>query len=387
MEQTADFSQPDRKEAQKRARKYNRSKRILGIVNFLIDLVFLLFFLLGGSSLALQGFFEGFLKSPWLVILGYVTVLILLLEIISFPVNFLSGFLLEHHYKLSNQTLKDWLKDKFKGFSVTFLLGLVLAELLYAILRNYPSLWWLLAAFLFSVLFILMAKLFPVLLIPIFFKLTPLKDEDLEKRLFDLSSKTRTRIRDVCKIDLSKKSKTANAALAGLGNTQKIILSDTLLENFSPDEIEVIVAHELGHHVKRHIPRLIAIQSLITLIAFFIADAVFRSTLSFFRFDAVHDIGNLPLLLLVFLFLSLISFPFANAYSRHLERHADEYALSATGAKEAFIASMEKLGLLNLAEIEPHPFIEFVFYSHPSIKKRIAFAKNFSLKGGTIRHD
>lgn len=301
----------------------------------------------------------------------------------SLPISFYNSFFIEHYYKLSNQSLKDWLKDKLKGFAISVVLGLVSLELLYWILRSFSSWWWLIGAFTFTLIFILLAKLFPVIFIPIFFRSKPIDDEQLKKRLMDISSKAGAPVSGIYKIDLSKKSKTANAGLVGLGNTKRIILSDTLLYKFSFDEIEVITAHELGHHLYKHMSKLIIIQSILTIFAFFVADKVLKRSLSYFNFESFHDVGNLPIFLLVFLIVSLVFLPFANFYSRRLERDADSYALTSTGNKEAFISSMKKLASLNLAEIEPSPLIEFIFYSHPSIQKRIEFAKSFVWKGGS----
>lgn len=383
MEQTADSLAPDKRESDEKAKKYNRTKRRLSILNYIVDFLFLLFFLITGLSLSLQTFWQGFTENSWVVVAGYFFVFIILFEVLSLPISFASGFIIEHRYNLSNQSLKEWLKDKLKGFLISIALGLLLLELLYWILRSYPSGWWLLAAVIFSFIFVLLTKLFPVIFIPLFFKLTPLEDEGLKRRLIDLCKRSGAKINDVYKIDFSKKSRAANAGLVGLGNTRKIILSDTLVNNFDSDEIEVIMAHELGHYFYRHMPRLIVMQSLLTFFAFFVADKVLKKSLSSFHFEALHDIGNLPILLIVFFILSLIFLPFANGYSRRLERAADRYALTFTKNREAFISSMRRLAALNLAEIAPSPLTEFIFYSHPSIGKRIEFAKEIVLEGGT----
>jgi len=382
MEQTADFFEPNNTETDKKAKKYNQVKRRLSISNYIIDFLFLLLFLLTGMSLSLQRLFEEFTSNPWFVVGGYFFIFIILIEILSLPISFYSSFYIEHYYKLSNQSLNDWLKDKIKGFAISIVLGLSFLELLYWILRSFPSWWWLIGAFTFTIIFVLLAKLFPVLFIPIFFKFKPIEDEELKKRLLDMASKAGTTVRGIYKIDLSKKSKTANAGLVGLGNTRRIVLSDTLLNKFHFDEIEVILAHELGHHLYKHMSKLIIIQSMLTISAFFVADKVLKRSFSYFNFEFIHDIGNLPIFLLVFLILGFVFFPFANSYSRKLEKAADRYALLATRNKNAFISSMKKLASLNLAEIEPSAFIELIFYSHPSIQKRIEFAKSYVWEGG-----
>ena len=163
------------------------------------------------------------------------------------------GFRLEQRFKLSNQRFGSWIWDEVKGFLLGLVLGAVVVELLYLTIRQWPQNWWLLAWAMFMGLFVLLAQLAPVVLLPIFYKFEPLEDEDLRRRLVILGERAGTRVRGVYRWQLSEKSKKANAALTGLGSTRRIILADTLLDNYSPDEIEAVLAHELGHHVHHHI--------------------------------------------------------------------------------------------------------------------------------------
>ena len=183
-------------------------------------------------------------------------------------------------------------------------------------------------------------------------------------------------MRGVFEWKLSEKSKKANAALVGLGNTRRIILSDTLLEKFSADEVEAVLAHEFGHHVRHHIFRMIIVQALTTYFGFYLANACLLAWGQALGLRGVADFANLPLLILVSMGLSLILLPGVNSHSRWLERQADDYALKAIPTKMAFISSMEKLAELNLAERQPSAWIEFIFHSHPSIEKRIAYARS-----------
>jgi STE24 endopeptidase len=200
----------------------------------------------------------------------------------------------------------------------------------------------------------------------------------LTERLLDLSRRAGTRVKGVFEWKLSEKSKKANAALMGLGNTRRIILSDTLLEKFQDDEVEAVLAHELGHHVHRHIFQIIALQGAATVVGFYLIHRTLIWLGSHFGFQGAADFANLPLLALVTAGLSLILLPALNSYSRAMERQADTYALRAIPSRASFISSMEKLADLNLAERQPHPWIEFIFHSHPSIQKRITFAQKFS---------
>jgi STE24 endopeptidase len=255
-------------------------------------------------------------------------------------------------------------------------LGSVVVELLYYTIRQWPERWWLLAWASFMVLFVLLAQLAPVVLFPIFYKFEPLDNEELRRRLVVLSERAGTRVRGVYRWKLSEKSKKANAALTGLGATRRIILADTLLDNYTSDEIEAVLAHELGHHVHRHILKSIFVQAAITLFGFWAANWALHYAVDrqLFEFVQVSDFANLPLLGLVATVLSFLLMPALNAYSRYNERQADRYAFESIASVEPFISSMNKLAVQNLAERTPGKWVEWFFHSHPSISRRLAAA-------------
>jgi STE24 endopeptidase len=219
-----------------------------------------------------------------------------------------------------------------------------------------------------------MANLAPVLLLPLFFKFRPVENEDLLNRVTRLARRTNTAVCGIFEWALGEKTRKANAAVVGWGNTRRIIVSDTLLENFSGEEIDVIMAHELCHHVKNHIWQLLALQSVVTVIAFYLAHRILPPLSASFGFRGVADVANLPLFALVLAALSLIVLPAVNCFSRRLERAADLYALDITGDALAFVSSMEKLAEINLANKAPNKIIEFIFYSHPCVEDRIKLA-------------
>jgi STE24 endopeptidase len=226
-------------------------------------------------------------------------------------------------------------------------------------------------------LFVVMAQLAPVVLFPIFYKFEPLENEDLRRRLVLLSEHAGTRVRGVYRWKLSEKSKKANAALTGLGATRRIILADTLLDNYGPEEIEAVLAHELGHHVHRHILKSIIVQAAITLLGFWIANFVLHYAVDHHTFEELSDFANLPLLALTATAISLLLMPALNAYSRFNERQADLYAFESIASVDPFISSMNKLAQQNLAERTPSKLVESLFHSHPSISKRVAAAEAF----------
>jgi STE24 endopeptidase len=272
--------------------------------------------------------------------------------------------------------LRGWIWDESKGFLLSVVLGAVLVEMLYFIIRQFPEHWWVMAWLGFLGVAVLMAQLAPVVLFPIFYKFEPLQDEELKLRLVGLGERAGTRVRGVYKWHLSEKSKKANAALTGLGNTRRIILADTLLDNYSPDEIEAVLAHELGHHVHRHILKSIAIQAGVTLVGFWAANWALRYAVDRLHiYETLSDFANLPLLVLVFTVLSFLLMPALNAFSRFNERQADRYAFENIAGIGPFVSAMNKLAEQNLAERVPSRWVEWWFHSHPAIARRVAAAE------------
>jgi STE24 endopeptidase len=361
-----------------RVRNYHRTGRILSVASYLLDLALLLILLFTGWTASLRTLALHHSPRPWLALLIYLGLFGIIMQVAGLPLDFLHGFWLEHRYGLSNLTLAGWLKDQLKGLAVGGTLTVPAVEFLYAMMRHWPERWWIICAIAFIGFFVLLANLAPILIFPIFFKVKPLENPSLIERLLQLSRRAGTRVTGVFEWKLSEKSKKANAALMGLGNTRRIILSDTLLEQFQDDEVEAVLAHELGHHVHHHIYQSIVLQGAATFVGFYLIHRTLDWLSPHFGFQGPADFANLPLLALVITVLSLFLLPAVNSYSRAMERQADAYALGAIPSRGPFISSMEKLAELNLSERQPHPWIEFAFHGHPSIQKRIEFAQKFS---------
>lgn len=355
------------------AARYHRTQRILAVSGYLVDAAVLAILLLTGWSAGLRTFAEGIVQ-PWaLALLIYAGLLGLILKAVSLPLDYLDGFWLEHRHGLSKLTLRAWLKDEAKGLLVAGILGALALELIYGALRAWPRHWWIVAAGVFAGFFVLLANLAPVLLLPAFFKLRPLNNPGLEERLRRLAESAGARVQGVYEWKLGEKTRKANAALTGLGNTRRILLADTLLENFSEDEIEAVLAHELGHHVHADMWRGLAVQSAATFLGLYAIHLALERWSVPLGFRGASDFANLPLLALVTLAVSLLLLPVVNGFSRRAERAADLFALRSVGNPADFATALERLGNLNLAERKPHPWIEFIFYSHPSIGRRIEF--------------
>ena len=362
-----------------KAHRYNTIKRWLGVADFVIGFGLLVILLATGWTAVLRDLaYRGGGQNYTLAVFFYVLMLMVIGKIIGLPLDYY-GFRLEHRFELSNQRLRSWIWDEVKGLLIGLLLGTVVVELIYLLLRQNPQYWWLIAWAVFMGLFVLMAQLAPVILFPIFYKFEPLDNEELKRRLVLLSERAGTRVRGVYKWNLSEKSKKANAALTGLGATRRIILADTLLNSYSDDEIEAVLAHELGHHVHRHILKSIFVQAGITLLGFWLANSVLHYAVERRNmFDSMSDFANLPLLILVSTVLSLLLMPALNAYSRFNERQADRYCFQSVASVGAFISSMNKLAEQNLAERTPSRWVECLFHSHPAIAKRVAAAEGWA---------
>ncbi|HET9307018.1 MAG TPA: M48 family metallopeptidase [Candidatus Sulfotelmatobacter sp.] len=368
------------------ARRYNRIRRWLSVADFAFGLVFLVVLLVTRWSDGLRDLaYRWGAQNYSLSLFMYLLLLLVISKILSIGLDYY-GFSLERSFKLSNQRFGAWAWDEVKGFLVGLVLGSIIVELLYLTIRQWPQHWWLLAWALFMGLFVLLAQLAPVVLFPIFYKFEPLENEELRRRLVMLSEHAGTRVRGVYRWKLSEKSKKANAALTGLGNTRRIILADTLLDNYTPEEIEAVLAHELGHHVHRHIFKSILVQAGITLFGFWAANWTLHYAVDRHFFEELSDFANLPLLALVSVVLSFLLMPALNAYSRFNERQADRYAFESTASVEPFISSMNKLAEQNLAERTPSKWVEWFFHSHPSISRRLAAAEQWGRTQGAHPH-
>jgi Zn-dependent protease with chaperone function len=360
-------------------RKYNRIRRWLGIGDFVLGLALLLVLLLTGWTGWIRDLaYSWAFQSYGLAVFFYVFILILIARGLGLGMDYY-GFRLERRYKLSNQKLRSWLWDEAKGFLLAVILGGLLVELLYFVIRHSHEYWWVWAWLGFVGVTVLLAQLAPILLFPIFYKFEPLQNEELKGRLVLLGARAGTRVRGVYKWHLSEKSTKANAALTGLGNTRRIILADTLLDNYSADEIEAVLAHELGHHVHKHILKGIAVQAAVTFVGFWAADWVLRyASERWHIFETLSDFANLPLVVLTFVVLSFLLLPAMNAFSRYNEREADRYAFENIATIDPFISSMNKLAQQNMAERTPSRWVEWWFHSHPAIARRVAAAETWA---------
>jgi STE24 endopeptidase len=367
-----------------KATRYHRLKRQASVVSLIASLVLLGGLIFTGWSAALRDLAEaaatrvapGALHAA-ATVLCYVVLLAIVNEAIGLPLAFYSGFALERRYGLSNETFAAWLRDQAKALAIGVILGGGAAELIYWLIRVSPDRWWLPGGALFTLLIVGLTNVAPVLLMPLFYSVKPLGRDALRMRLVALAERAGAHVLGAYEWGLSDKTKKANAALAGLGGTRRILVSDTMLAEYSDDEIEVVMAHEIAHHVHGDIWKGIVFESALVLAGFYLASLVLQAAAAKAGLRGVDDVAGLPLLLLAAGAVSLVMVPVAHAMSRAFERRADRFALDLTRNPGAFISAMRRLGAQNLAEEHPSRLVQWLFYSHPPIRDRIAAAQAF----------
>ena len=364
---------------QAQAREYAAIRRRLFFAELALDAVLLIGFLLSGLSAGLRDLTERAVPAGWwwLALLLYLAVLGLGYTLLDLPLSYWGGFVLPHRYGIATESRALWLTDLVRGGLLEAGLGLPLGLVLYGLLRTFPTTWWLLMAGLVLLFTIILGQLAPVLFMPLFNKFTPLEDGDLRRRLMALAAAAGSPVRGVFVMDLSRRTRAANAMFTGIGPTRRIILGDTLLTGYTADEIETVLAHELAHQVHGDLWRGIALQAALTVGGLWLADLGLRAGVTFFGFRGLADPAAFPLLLGVLAAFSLLFLPATNAFSRAMERAADDYALRVTGKPRAFQSMMAKLTDRNLSDAAPPAWVRVLFYSHPPVAERIAAAERY----------
>lgn len=360
------------------AKRYNNIKLAVGISEGIASFVIILLFVWFGYSKELENYLSEYFSNQYLLFLVFLFVVGFAGSILSFPISFYTGYYLEHKYNLSNQTLWKWILEGIKGLLVSLVIGVPILLLFYFTLNQFSDLWWLPFATLMFFISVVLSQIFPILIFPIFYKITPIENENLKERINKLARNARLKVENVYRFDMSKNTKKANAAFTGLGKTKRIILGDTLLDNYSEDEIETVIAHELGHFKKKHIQKNILIGTVSSFLTLYLIAILYQNSLNWFGFNSITEISALPLLALWSMLIGVIQSPLGNILSRKYEFEADEYAINETKKPLAFINTLEKLTDQNLGDKEPHPFVEWFFYSHPSIKNRISAIEKFA---------
>jgi STE24 endopeptidase len=361
-------------------KRYQRQKLTAQLCSMILSLGFLAVMAFWGGP-KLDQFLRPWLgENRWVRLVELAFVYAASLELLTLPLDFWSGFILEHRYHLSNQTLWRWVWRQIKGYLVGGPIGLILLLGFYALFWYAGNWWWLWAAAGWLAVTLVLGQLLPVVILPLFYKVTPLEDPSLLERLQHLAHGTGLNIKGVYRLHLSAETRKANAALAGLGRTRRVLLGDTLLDQFTPEEIEVVFAHEIGHHVHHHMLKMMFFSVVLAGAGFWLADFVLRHTAQTIHYPstggmpAYQDPSALPLLMLALSAFGLVLTPPQNALSRYFERQCDYYALRRTGLVEAYRSAFIKLARINKSDPAPHPVVVWFFDDHPPIRRRLALA-------------
>ncbi len=361
-----------------KARAYEKKKETLTLVHLFLSPAILLAAAVTPFSAWLKTTASGLVSNDYAVAAVYFTFFTLYTLIFDAPLAFYSGYALEKRYELSNHTVLTWTLDFLKRsvLSLAFLVCLILG--MYALIWHFPETWWIFAWAGFATVSYVLGKLFPVVIVPLFYKYSPVPDEALRARILALASRYGMPLENVYSLNLSRTTKKANAAFMGMGKTKRVVLSDTLLENFTADEIETVVAHELGHFKHGDIWKQLVLGMVSSFAGFWLVSRFLNPAAESLGYQGAGDIAALPLIFLIFYVFYLILMPLQNGFSRMLERAADLFALEAFPHKDIFISCMNKLCKVNLADPEPNPVFEWLFHDHPAIAKRIRLAENWS---------
>jgi STE24 endopeptidase len=358
-------------------KRYQRQKLLAGIVSAILSFVWIaLLALVLGPALGEQ-YTAWFHYNQWLRLFASAAVLAVSLELITLPIDFWSSYLLEHRYQLSNQSLAAWLWKRLKSYALGGALGLAMLSGLYALLWTTGDWWWLWATAGWLVVTLILGRLLPVLILPLFYTVTRLDDPALLERLRRLTDGTSLTVEGVYQLNLSDETRKANAALAGMGKSRRVLVGDTLLAEFTPEEIEVVFAHEVGHHIYHHLPKMIVVGVGLALAGFALVDKVLGASAVWLGYDAhlgLADPAALPLFVLVLGLFGLLLAPAQNALSRFFEFQCDSYALKRTANPSAYRFAFIKLARLNKSDPDPHPLVAWLFYDHPPIRERLALA-------------
>ncbi|MBE2278901.1 MAG: M48 family metallopeptidase [Ignavibacteriaceae bacterium] len=353
------------------AKLYNKIKLLTGISETVIFLALVLVFVLSGLSDTIYKYASGISENEYIRLIIFAGIAGGGVSVLFSPFSFFSGYYIEHKFSLSNQSLLRWFTEGFKSVALSIVIGIPVLLAFYYFLNISGDFWWVyFGAFLFF-FSVLLAKIAPVFILPLFYKILPLEDAELKAIIAKLGKDAGINVENVYSFDMSKNTKKANAAFTGLGKSKKVILGDTLLEKFGKDEIETVLAHEFGHYKFRHIPKGIFISTITSFLTLYVISVLYSFSVQSLGFESITNIAALPLLLFWSAIISILTTPISNIISRKFEYEADNYAVTVTGKSESFIAALEKLTEQNLGDPEPHPFVEWFFYSHPSIKNRV----------------
>ena len=360
------------------AKKYENAKLAMDFVNGILLLIsFCVFLFLSGASSKLARVLSSLSGSYWISLWSYIVVFVIMLQLLTSPLAFYSGFVVDRRFQLSTQTIRGWIIEQFKGLGIELVFGVLAGMMLYYLIANI-RLWWIVAAGIFAVFSIILSTILPFVILPIFYKVNPLSDPQLKDDLLEMTEKAGVgNIDRVLVADESRRSIRANAFFSGVGKSRSIVLFDTLLSNFTHREITTVVAHELGHYVNKDIWKEALTSGILILPPFFVADIALRSAVAASSLTSMIDPSGVPLIFAVLIAATFALQPVSNAISRRVERKADEFALNVASDPDAQASAERRLADLSLSVDRPSRLVELLFYTHPPSSQRIKLTEDW----------
>ncbi len=380
MASTGAYEYPMSPEREAKLISYSRFVSIWRFVDFFVTLGVLALILFTGFSAKLRDW-AGVVKNKFFAVWLFVILFLLADYLLNLPFHFYRSFMVENQYGFLNQSFGGWFGEDLLGLLISMVVAIIPIWFLYRLIQKSKRWWlWMAAGAVPFMIFVIVVA--PVVIYPMFNEFEPLKDKALEAEILALASKAGIEGSDVFQVDASRQSGKINAYVTGLFGTKRIVLYDTMIENFETDEIKFVMGHEMGHYVMHHIWKGLALAIVFIAFALWIVSRTIHPVINRFKnrfkFDALGDVASLPLIAIYLTVLSFIFNPVFNGYSRHMERQSDKYGMDITGISgESAAIAFDKLSVFNLSDPNPHPVIEFWFYSHPALSKRISFVRNY----------
>jgi len=381
-EAAADTIYPITPERRELLNKYSNFSLGWSVFYDVLNWLLLLVVAFSGASFGLLKLAKRISGKRSVQFLLYLLFIMIVLTIVTLPFDIYRDYMVEHQYNLSNQTLGAWLGDWAKAFPIGYIVSVIAAGFIYFLIRKFPRRWWLYFSIGAIPFVILMIVIVPVVVAPMFNKFEPLKDQQLKAEILDLAGKAGIEGADVFQVDASRQSKKLNAYVTGLFGTQRIVLYDTIINALSREELMFAMAHEMGHYVMHHVWYAVVMIILLLLLSTWLVARFLPAVIAKYRhrlgFDDIGSYASLPLIMLAISFISFFVQPVTNGVGRHFERKADRYGIEMTNLnREATKVAFEKLSAYNLSDPDPSPLVEFWFYDHPALNKRVAFVENY----------
>ena len=373
-----------------KAIRYSRIRYAIYFANVALALVIYSLLWLGKVGVGFRNWARQVSSRHFVQTLIFVPLFLAVVALVEFPLDYYSGFVIEHGFGLSTESFLGWLADWGKGFAINAAFTVFLIWLLYLIIRRNPRCWWF-YFWLFTIPVTLgVILLQPLIIDPLFFKFTPLENSrpELTTRIETMLDRADLKIpRDrIFEMNASSKTKTVNAYVTGIGASKRLVIWDNTLEKLTPDETLLVVGHETGHYVLEHIPKEFVLIELVSLVFIYLGFVTVRWLAARWgertSLEGVGDLASLPLLFLVLTAITFLASPAICAISRHYEHQADQYAREVAHGvvpdpNPADARSFQVLGEEALADPDPNPFIKFWLYTHPPLEERIRFALNY----------